>query len=440
MKRPQITKLHRTFLAMNVIPIVILGMIITIFSANRFASSMNQEAQNGLLDLCNTLESVLDKMHPGDYHMEMQDGELYFLKGDYQFNGNYELIDSIKERTDADVTIFYKDVRVITTIKDKDGKRMIGTKASTVVKRDVLDKGEGKFYPSVLIEDKKYFAYYAPIFDAQKECIGMIFVAKPAEMVDKLVFQSIFPIVGIALLVIIIVAIITARYTSTFVRTIYKIEVFMSGIAKGRLHDSLDYEVLKREDELDEMGRNAVRMQKSLRELVEEDILTGLNNRRSGEKMLQQTFLEYKRHRIPFSIALGDIDFFKKVNDTYGHECGDMVLMEVSKQLKMFMHGKGYAIRWGGEEFLLVFSNCNLETGKMWMEELLDTIRKDAITYRNEIQVAVTMTFGIVEGNEKYENIDDVIVDADSKLYFGKQNGRNQIVSSIVELEEDDLR
>ena len=125
MKRPQITKLHRTFLAMNVIPIVILGMIITIFSANRFASSMNQEAQNGLLDLCNTLESVLDKMHPGDYHMEMQDGELYFLKGDYQFNGNYELIDLIKERTDADVTIFYKDVRVITTIKDKDGSRLL---------------------------------------------------------------------------------------------------------------------------------------------------------------------------------------------------------------------------------------------------------------------------------------------------------------------------
>lgn len=431
MKKNQKTKLNHIFLAMNLIPIIMLGMIITIFSANRFAMSMNDEAKNGLFDTCNTIEAMLNEMHPGDYHMEMQDGEIYFLKGDYQFNGDYEWIDAIKERTNADITIFYQDVRVITTIKDEQGTRMIGTKVSNVVKRDVLETGEGKFYSSVSIGNRNYFAYYEPIFDGTGKCIGMIFVAKPSETVDKLVFGSIFPIVAIAMVVMVIAAYVSTKYSRSLVCTIKKIEVFMSGIAKGRLHDSLDYAVLKRDDELGEMGRNAIRMQKSLRELVEEDILTGLNNRRSGEKVLKQTYSDYLNKGIPFSVAIGDIDFFKKVNDTYGHECGDVVLTEVSSQLKKFMRGKGTAIRWGGEEFLLVFQDCGLERAEAGMQELLNTIRKDVISYKDDVRVSVTMTFGIVEGKEAYKSVDDVIVDADGKLYYGKQNGRNKIVSSI---------
>lgn len=430
MKKPQVTKLHRIFMAMNLIPIIVLGMIITLLSTNRFASSMNHQAQNSLVDICNTLEAMLDKIHPGDYHAKETEDGISFWKGDYLFNGDYMLIDSIKERTQVDITIFYKDTRIITTITDESGNRMIGTKVSNVVKRDVLGTGEGKFYSAVLIDNTKYFAYYEPIRDAQGDCIGMIFVAKPTETVDRLVLRSVLPIALSAVIVMIIVAIITSRYTSKFVGTIHKIEVFMGNIAKGRLHDSLDYEVLKREDELGEMGRNAARMQKALRELVEEDILTGLNNRRSGEKMLRQTFEDYQIRQIPFCIAIGDIDFFKNVNDTYGHECGDVVLTEISRQLKRFMHGKGYAIRWGGEEFLLVFINRHLDDAEAKMKDLMETIQKDMIDYKDEIRVGVTMTFGITEADANYENVDDVIVDADAKLYFGKQNGRNQIVSS----------
>lgn len=430
MKRAQMTKLHRTFMAMNLIPIFILGIMIMLLCTNRFASSMNHQAQNSLVDICSTLEAVLNKIHPGEYHAEELEDGIYFWKGEYLFNGDYELIDSIKEKTEADITIFYKDVRIITTIKDGNGNRMIGTKVSNIIKKDVLETGKAKFYPAVLIDDKKYFAYYEPIQDASGENIGMMFVAKPTETVDRLLFNSILPIAISAIIVMIFVAIITLRYTSKFVETIHKIEVFMGNIAKGRLHDSLDYEVLKREDELGEMGRNAARMQKALRELVEEDILTGLNNRRSGEKMLRQTFDDFRKKGTPFCVAIGDIDFFKKVNDTYGHDCGDVVLTEVSKQLKVFMHGKGYAIRWGGEEFLLVFVNRNLAYVEAKMKELLDTIQKDSILYKEECQVAVTMTFGIVEAGDEHEDVDDLIVKADEKLYFGKQNGRNQIVSS----------
>lgn len=153
-----------------------------------------------------------------------------------------------------------------------------------MVKRDVLDKADDMFYSSVMVEDERYFAYYAPLFAEDGSCIGMIFVAQPSANVERLIRNSITPMVVIATLVMILVAFVTLHYTTGLVDTIKKIETYMANIAKGYLHDALDYEVLKRDDELGEMGRNAVRMQKSLCELVEEDTLTGLNNRRCGEK------------------------------------------------------------------------------------------------------------------------------------------------------------
>lgn len=107
---------------------------------------------------------------------------------------------------------------------------------------------------------------------------------------------------------------------------IRKTESFLETIAKGELYAEFDADVLERKDELGEMGRYLIKMQKSLQELVEQDILTGLYNRRSGENLLRQTCENYRKDGIPFCVAIGDIDHFKRVNDTYGHECGDVAL------------------------------------------------------------------------------------------------------------------
>lgn len=334
MKKLKVTKLHGKFLAMNLLPIILMGLVITIFSANRFAASMYHEVQGGLMDLCNTIQVTIDELYPGAYHVEETEDAIYFMKGEHVLNGDYELIDSVKKVTNVDITLFYQDIRVATTLENHKGERAVGTQVSPVVKRDVLDKADDMFYSSVMVEDESYFAYYAPLFAEDGSCIGMIFVAQPSANVERLIRNSITPMVVIAILVMILVAFVTIHYTTGLVDTIKKIETYMANIAKGYLHDALDYEVLKRDDELGEMGRNAVRMQKSLRELVEEDTLTGLNNRRCGEKKLQQTYEDYAKRGISYCVALGDIDFFKRVNDTYGHDCGDVVLTEIAKRLK----------------------------------------------------------------------------------------------------------
>ena len=414
--------LYGKLLSMTVLPLFLLALIITFFSAHSFAETINKEVKKGLMDLSATILTLYDHSYPGDYSVAMQDGELYMLKGEHQLNGHFAVIDTIKEKTGADITIFYQDIRVITTLYDDNGKRLVGTKVNAVVTRDVLEAGKATFYPSVDIDEKQYFAYYAPIINSDGSVIGMLFVAKPTQEVHKNVMKAVMPIVLLGIFAMMIAALITMNFSKELIRAIKKIQIFLGKVAKGNLRDVLDYDVAKRDDELGEMGRYAVTMQKALIEQIEKDALTGLYNRRYGEKKIAQVQEEQMDY---FCLSLGDIDFFKKVNDTYGHECGDIVLTEVASILNKNMRNKGFAARWGGEEFLLLFENCALDEAVEWLNHILDEVRKKEIVYKNEI-VRITMTFGVCQGSA--DDIDGIIRIADSKLYEGKINGRNQIV------------
>ncbi len=413
-------------LRMNIFPIIILTLVITAFSAISFANSMNEEVKNGLVNLCNTVTTAYDTIYEGAYRTVEQDGAVYMLKGEHQLNGDFAFIDSIKEKTNVDVTFFYKDTRVITTIRDEDGNRVIGTRANPAVAKEVLEGDREAFYSSTEIEGERYFSYYAPLHAEDGTCIGMIFLGKPATEVDKLVRRSINPTVLFGLITMLFVCFFSIRFSKQLVNSIQRIETFLESSSNGNLHTKLDSKVLSRKDELGDMGRHVVKMQKALRELVEQDMLTGLNNRRSGEKLLKQVHESYEKEGVPYCLAIGDIDHFKYVNDTYGHECGDVVLAGSSLLLKEHMQGKGFAIRWGGEEFLLVYRDMNMDKALPHLQELMESLRNMHIPY-GDTYIGITMTFGIVEGS--MERIELIIRDADTKLYEGKNGGRDRIVS-----------
>ena len=136
-------------------------------------------------------------------------------------------------------------------------------------------------------------------------------------------------------------------------------------------------------------------------------------------------------------IAIGDIDFFKKVNDTYGHEAGDEVLKQLAVLCSEYMSSHGIAARWGGEEFLFVFNNENLDEAGMNANELLSKIRNMTVKW-NDIEIRVTMTIGVADVNtfisgevteaEIDDRINEAVSAADKKLYMGKSNGRNTVV------------
>lgn len=418
--------LYVKLLQITLIPIFVLTLVITSFSVKSFATAMHGEVRQGLMDLSSAIMTLYDQLYPGDYYVVNQNDAIYMLKGDHQINGDFSIIDTIKENTGVEITFFYQDIRVITTLHDKAGNRMIGTKVNATVTNEVLKEGKAAFYPSVSIGEEKYFAYYAPLINSDGECIGMLFVSKPVETVSGNLKKAILPIIILGITAMIIAAWITIQFSGNLMRAITGIEYFLGKVAKGNLNAKPDYHLSKREDELGELGRYAVSMQKALSELVERDALTGLLNRRTGEKKLHQVCGEKEDFNIDFCVAIGDIDFFKKVNDTYGHEWGDAVLTEVSGVMKRKMAGKGFVARWGGEEFLLVFQNVLLEPAVVMLNEILDEVRSLQINVNEETIIRVTMTFGICQGST--DGTDVILKKADELLYKGKNNGRNQIV------------
>ena len=162
-----------------------------------------------------------------------------------------------------------------------------------------------------------------------------------------------------------------------------------------------------------------------LRQQAGTDPLTSLYNRRRMEEILENHIKANPNEN--FSIAIGDIDFFKKVNDTYGHNCGDQVLKSLSDLFKEKTLGMGHVCRWGGEEFLFFFPGINLDHAFTIMSEINIAISKSVITYK-DLTLHVTMTFG-VEENDFHSNISEMVKRADDKLYYGKTHGRDTVIS-----------
>lgn len=126
------------------------------------------------------------------------------------------------------------------------------------------------------------------------------------------------------------------------------------------------------------------------------------------------------------SMFICDIDFFKKVNDTYGHEAGDLVLVQVAELLSSYMKSRGCVGRWGGEEFLLIFKDINGEEAYIELEKIRSMVQRKKIVY-NDQEISITMTFGLEEYSYN-KPVDYTINNADQKLYLGKNQGRNRVI------------
>lgn len=175
------------------------------------------------------------------------------------------------------------------------------------------------------------------------------------------------------------------------------------------------------------MEQKLIKYNEKLVRIASLDPLTELYNRRRMLQYLDQVEKEYALNEMRFlSLALGDIDFFKKVNDAYGHETGDEVLKSVAKVFMKAMNGKGEVCRWGGEEFLIAFYNMNGDEALVLLTEILEQICSMEILHEGK-SIKITMTFGLVE-YYKASGIEGSIQEADKKLYQGKESGRNQIV------------
>jgi len=157
------------------------------------------------------------------------------------------------------------------------------------------------------------------------------------------------------------------------------------------------------------------------------DGLTKLFNHKQGEILLGNEFERVKRNKQPLSLVMLDIDFFKKVNDKFGHQAGDEVLKYIGNLLSESLRRCDIISRYGGEEFMLVLPDTELKSTFEVIDRLKDTIQNHKFVFSNS-EYSVTSSFGLVQFDEKeHKNPGALINDADKKLYEAKNKGRNRI-------------
>lgn len=166
-----------------------------------------------------------------------------------------------------------------------------------------------------------------------------------------------------------------------------------------------------------------------LEKYVNYDTLTHLLNRRSMDNYLQAAHRQAKTGQATFCLMMMDIDDFKKVNDTYGHDCGDEVLKYVAHTISTGVKKNDYVFRWGGEE-ILVLLNTDFDKALAAAERIRADIARDPVDYRGTTKVPVTITIG-VSPYTAGATIQQMMDDADAKLYYGKKHGKNQVVGVL---------
>lgn len=166
---------------------------------------------------------------------------------------------------------------------------------------------------------------------------------------------------------------------------------------------------------------------KKLEHLADYDMLTSLNNRRSFKSKLSRQISIHQRNKNSLSLVFIDIDDFKTINDNFGHEVGDKVLIRISNILKSSVRKSDLVARWGGEEFIIVFINSTLEDSIVSIEKIKGLIQSDYLL--TELAGSdITASFGVTQLKEK-DSIDSIINRADQAMYRSKRTGKNKIES-----------
>ena len=423
--------LYRKLLDTAVIPVVLLGLVIMGFCYFRFTNTIYEETRNNMRDTAETVLLTYDAAYPGDFTLVKSSGETYDLyKGDTNITTDYSIVDNFARATSTDISLLYLDVRIHTTFASDSGTRLAGISTNSETSDLVLNKEQEVFYKNITILNGHYLVLYVPVRNSGGSVVGMLEIAKNQHSLRVSVLKAVWPILLLVLLGVLLAAFTAYKSTKNMTDDIKVLQQFLNKVASGSLSVDLDRRLVKRNDEIGDISKSSLAMQKSIRTFIGTDPLTGLNNRRYVMEALEKIQERASSTGEPFCLSIADIDFFKKVNDTYGHNAGDDVLRAVAGILKENMVGKGFAARWGGEEFMLVFDRLSSKQAVPVLEKALDDIRANTVETEG-FEIKVTMTFGISDGSQG--PIEDIVSVADEKLYYGKQNGRNRIVIDLPE-------
>lgn len=191
----------------------------------------------------------------------------------------------------------------------------------------------------------------------------------------------------------------------------------------SRYTKDLEDLVEKRTKELNRLNKKLSEDNENLYNIATKDPLTGLLNRRALNQIIEQEMHRHFRYNSPVSMMIIDIDFFKHINDTYGHDVGDKVLVELADLINTYSRGSDTVSRWGGEEFLVLATHTSLEGAKIAGEKLKNVVENH--NFPDDIHITISIGISTYNINESF---DTWFKRSDQALYKAKTTGRNRVI------------
>lgn len=217
---------------------------------------------------------------------------------------------------------------------------------------------------------------------------------------------------------------------------IEQIRTILLNVASALEIESREFgnEMNKKQQTISELKERVSSLEKELEAAKlesKEDFLTKVATKRALMSELQKIEDAYKRYGIDYSLCFVDIDFFKKINDGYGHDAGDVILSAVAQLLKKHVRKIDFIGRYGGEEFIVLLPNTNLNDAVKFADKVRSVIEGFKFIYKDD-RIKVTISAGVAT---RSANINETLTleSADKMLYSSKQNGRNQVMPKIIE-------
>ncbi len=248
------------------LPIGILGIIIIIMAATSLRSSIIRQVENSLRGTAAATLAAYDQ-NSGLY-LVAENGDIW--KGGYNISRSEKLLDTIKEKSGMEVTFFYGDKRIMTSIVDADGKRILGSPAGEKIVEEVLKKGQEYFSRQVSVDGKMYYGYYVPVFqdgDAGTP-VGMVFAGVDRSATLNSVMRIVFFMVVTVVLIALAGMLVTGLVSNSISKALKEEVVCVEGLATGNLNVQLNRKHLLRGDEVGELTRSIDKLQTDLRGII----------------------------------------------------------------------------------------------------------------------------------------------------------------------------
>lgn len=268
------------------LPIGILGMIIIFMASTALRSSIIRQVENSLRGTAAATLAAYDQN--SGFYLVAENGDVW--KGGYNISLSDKLLDTIKEKSGTDVTFFYGDRRVMTSLKDAGGNRILGSPAGSKIVEEVLNQGHEYFSRQVSVDGEMYYGYYVPVFQEgdNTKPVGMVFAGLNRDETVNSVMRVVFYMV-IVVALIALAGMLVAGLVSNSISVAIKEEVVcVEELARGNLHVRLNKKHLERKDEVGELTRTINKLQTDLRSIIG-GISDSTDQLISASDMLEQT-------------------------------------------------------------------------------------------------------------------------------------------------------